>query len=316
MMQHALNHSSEPLSILLVDDSASERNRLSAILRTQQHKVVESPDGISALNYLSHSANEIDMVLLDVRMPGTDGFDTASKIRMLQAKAGNQWCPIIFLSGRSTPADVEYGIWIGGDDFLTKPVEAAVLKAKVSAMRRIAESHQQLVLENQCLETQANTDELTQLSNRRHFLKVLDTEIARARRHGSPLSFAYVDIDHFKYINDELGHEAGDLVLKQFSGVLRDGLRSEDAIGRLGGEEFGICLPGADAKASAEPCERYRKMIECLPISTQQEIINITASFGLTDFRPETDTRDDLLARADSALYRAKDSGRNRVALA
>ena len=117
----------------------------------------------------------------------------------------------------------------------------------------------------------------------------------------------------FKQINDEYGHETGDLVLSSIAKVLTDNLRHEDSVARIGGEEFCICLPGADSENSLEPCERYRSLIEELEITTDGQQLNITASFGLTSYNPATDGKNSLLARADKALYQAKEQGRNRV---
>ncbi|MCU7934331.1 MAG: GGDEF domain-containing protein, partial [Candidatus Thiodiazotropha sp. (ex Dulcina madagascariensis)] len=154
----------------------------------------------------------------------------------------------------------------------------------------------------------------TRKRNRWHFLAILDTEIARARRHGTPLSLAYLDLDHFKRINDTRGHDTGDAVLRQVSAALADSVRSEDSIGRLGGEAFCICLPGSNAEQSVEPCERYRSLIENLVIdNASAQGLKVTASFGLTGFNPISDHRASLLARADKALYQAKQAGRNRV---
>ena len=304
----------DPLSILIIDDSPSERALLRARLRCLGHQVSESADGRQALDRLSDNRHDFDLILLDVCMPDLDGLNTARSIRELEKKQTEVWRPIIFLSGKSTPEDIEQGIAAGGDDYLEKPVDARVLKAKIEAMRRIARMRNQLLDMKQKLETQAHTDELTRLPNRRRFLSVLESEIARARRHRTPLSVAYLDLDHFKQINDRYGHDAGDAVLRTVADTLAGNLRSEDNIGRLGGEEFCICLPGADSNSSLEPCERYRTLIENLTIDIGSHDLRVTASFGLTSLNPQSDDQVTLLARADKALYQAKQNGRNRVA--
>jgi len=309
----------QSLSILIIDDSTSERVLLRTLLKKSGHAVTEAATGLHALDLLSeqsHAADPsktFDLIFLDVRMPGMDGYETARRIRAIEKAQAMVWCPVIFLSGHTAPEDIASGISAGGDDYLTKPVNAVILNAKIIAMQRIADMRQQLLVSNRKLEVLAHTDELTQLPNRRHFLGILGSELARARRHNTLLSIAYMDLDHFKQINDTHGHETGDAVLLSVAKVLSGNLRSEDSIGRIGGEEFCICLPGADATHSLEPCERYRALIENLKIHTPAQILNVTASFGLTSMLPDSDDANHLLARADEALYQAKQHGRNCV---
>jgi len=303
----------QPLSILIIDDSSSERILLGTILRKQGHTVTEAAIGLQALTLLSDKSKIFDLIFLDVRMPGIDGYETARRIRAIEKEQSEEWCPIIFLSGQTNPENIANGIAAGGDDYLAKPVNSIVLNSKIAAMQRIADMRQQLLISNQQLEVLAHTDELTQLPNRRHFLSILDSELARARRHDTPLSIAYMDLDHFKEINDTYGHEAGDAVLLSVAKVLSRNLRSEDSIGRIGGEEFCICLPGADTAHSLEPCERYRSLIANLKIPTSSQMLTVTASFGLTSILPDSDDSTRLLARADEALYQAKQHGRNCI---
>jgi len=312
-MQKILKLQPPSLSILTIDDSSSERALLSAKLHQLGHQVTEVSDCRQALACLSDKSTQIDMILLDVRMPGIDGFETARRIRALERKRAEEWRPIIFLSGLAVAETIAQGIEAGGDDYLTKPVDIILLQAKIMAMQRIATMRRILLATKQQLEVMAHTDELTQVPNRRHFHTILDSELSRARRHNTPLCIAYVDLDHFKWINDTHGHEAGDVVLQAVASVISTNLRSEDSIGRLGGEEFCLCLPNTDTKNSLEPCERYRSLIENLSIQTESVTLSVTASFGLTRFLAESDDSNHLLARADEALYRAKHLGRNRI---
>lgn len=312
-MNAVLKHYSRSLTILIIDDSTSERVLLRTMLQRLGHAVTEAAIGLQALEFLSDKSREFDLIFLDVRMPGIDGFETARRIRALEQERSKEWHPIIFLSGRSDPKDIALGIEAGGDDYLTKPINAIVLKSKIAAMQRIADMRQRLLIANQQLEVLAHTDELTHLANRRQFLSILDSELARAKRYNTPLSIAYMDLDHFKRINDTHGHKAGDAVLIAVAKVLSTNLRTEDSIGRIGGEEFCICLPGADAAHSLEPCERYRSLIESLQVHACSQTLTVTASFGLTSCIPNSDNSVGLLARADEALYQAKQHGRNRV---
>lgn len=302
------------LNILIIDDSASERVRLKYILTKLGHQVIEASSGREALSYFIFSAQHIDFVLVDVRMPTMDGYETTRRIRAFEKDNAKEWHPIIFLSGRTAPADIAKGIEAGGDDYLAKPVDSVVLTAKISAMQRIADMRQRLLEATQQLEVLANTDELTHLPNRRHFLSMLDAEISRSKRHNLPLAVAYFDLDHFKQINDNYGHEIGDYVLREIANTLAENLRTEDSIGRLGGEEFCLCLPGAAAETVMNPCERYRALIEKLDIHYNDSIkLQVTASFGITNLTPRDNSIKDVLERADKALYEAKRKGRNRV---
>jgi len=312
-MQAPSNIDDTSLSILLVDDSASERRLLGALLQTLGHQVVEAGDGREAVTRLRRVEHPFDLILLDVQMPQMNGYETARAIRALEQQQTACWSPIIFLSGKSTPDDIAQGIDSGGDDYLIKPVNGLILKSKIKAMQRIAGMRQQLVSLTQRLDRLAHMDELTELPNRRYFNSILDREIARARRYRSPLSVAYLDIDLFKRVNDNYGHDMGDQVLKAVAREVDNNLRAEDRIGRLGGEEFCICLPGSTLLNAFDACERYRQLLQALVIQHGENSVTVTASFGLTEFDPDSDNRDSVLARADSALYHAKSAGRNQV---
>jgi two-component system, cell cycle response regulator len=306
-------HHSQSLFILIVDDSVSERALMQAKLQKLGHQSIESSDGTHAIKTFTDNSKKIDLILLDISMPGINGYETAQRIRALEKEREEEWCPIIFLSVKNEPEDIAMAIEAGGDDYLFKPVDTIVLRAKIVAMQRIANMRYRLLETQQKLEKQAHIDELTQLPNRRYFFKMLNNELGLARRHGIPFSVGYMDLDHFKQINDTYGHEAGDDVLRDISTLISDNLRSEDLIGRIGGEEFCFCLPGTDASQTTFPCERYRSLIEELSIQIGTQLIKMTASFGMTTFRPESDDITSLVARADKALFKAKEQGRNRV---
>jgi two-component system cell cycle response regulator len=302
-----------PLSILLIDDSMSERALLQFRLQQMGHRVTDETNGGDALRTLYEAMPDFDLILLDVGMPHMDGLETCRRIRAIEIELGEEWRPIIFLSGRNGADDIAAGIAAGGDDYLVKPVDNRILKAKIQAMQRIADMRKRLVETLKQLQRQAHTDELTGLVNRRRFMDVLDQELARAKRQGTDLSLAYLDLDHFKRINDDHGHEAGDDVLRTVASSLSGIQRAEDTMGRLGGEEFCICMPGTDIEDSLRPCERYRELIAALEVKSGPLRLHVTASLGVTAFEPLADDRATLLARADKALYRAKQGGRNRV---
>jgi len=303
----------DTLSILIIDDSPSDRFLLRTKLHFMGHQVIEASNGYQGLELLSDRLIHIDLILLDVLMPEIDGFVTSQLIREFEKKRTTNWHPIIFLSGRSDTSSITNGINSGGDDYLVKPINSSLLQAKIAAMQRIAETRNELLVANQKLEVLANTDELTQVPNRRHFHNILEYEITHATRFNTPLSLIYMDLDHFKQINDTHGHKSGDAVLQSVTHIISSNLRDADNIGRIGGEEFCICLPGTDANNALVTSERYRLLIESLDIPTETETLHITASFGLTSFIHGEDDISSFMMRSDKALYRAKESGRNRT---
>lgn len=163
------------------------------------------------------------------------------------------------------------------------------------------------------LQIEANTDPLTQVSNRRPFLKNLDSQFDKARQRGLPMSVAMLDVDHFKRINDTYGHDAGDKTLQQLSRMLIREFRSIDLVGRLGGEEFALVFPDTDLIGAYAACERLRSMVQSNEISADAHKIRLTVSIGLTEITDHTSAAAALLKRADELLYVAKNSGRNQV---
>lgn len=159
---------------------------------------------------------------------------------------------------------------------------------------------------------QAAYDELTGLTSRRQFMYELARETERVRRQGSPLSLLMADADHFKVVNDTHGHGAGDEVLRALAGCLKRGTRSLDVVGRLGGEELGVLLPGADEDTAVMVARRLRASIEAMSVEWKEATVRVTVSIGVAEWAPEMSYRD-LMEAADNALYRSKEAGRNRV---
>jgi diguanylate cyclase len=167
------------------------------------------------------------------------------------------------------------------------------------------------------LREMATTDFLTGLSNRRHFTARIEEELARVQRlNAQQATLVALDLDHFKQINDTHGHAAGDAVLKRFAAILRGELRQIDTAGRMGGEEFAILLPGADAAAATAFGERLRQKVMETPIMHGAQTIRLTVSIGISAMIPSDASAEAVLVRADGALYRAKEGGRNRVEIA
>ena len=178
------------------------------------------------------------------------------------------------------------------------------------AMLSIKEFH----LAYQTLQTQARTDHLTGLANRRHFMELMEEEISRRRRFESPLSLAMLDLDNFKQINDTYGHEAGDQVLRVLSKLLKRQLRAYDSVGRLGGEEFALLFPNTDLERAVIACNRVVDAIRMQDVVAGEQIIHFTASLGLVETTTPGETAQAMLKRADVLLYQAKAEGRDRIA--
>jgi len=304
------------MKILLVDDTQTMRMLLTAVLEEFGHNVVSCENGEEAIDcYLREHP---DLILMDVVMPVMDGYQAAMKIRAID----NDWVPIIFLSTRAEPRDVANGIEAGGDDYLTKPVDETILKAKLIAMQRIATMRHKLIavskdLEkaNSVLQRQAEVDGLTGLANRRHLDRHLGMEIARCTRTLSPLSVIMADLDYFKAYNDHYGHIAGDNCLKKVAKALSGTIsRSNDLASRYGGEEFCIVLPDTDRQGVAHVAEQLRVTIEQLNIPHVRNGGSVSMSLGTSTTVPDNNcSAERLLKGADKALYEAKQSGRNRV---
>lgn len=178
-----------------------------------------------------------------------------------------------------------------------------------AAQRELLRANRELAESEQASRRVSLTDTLTGVGNRRHFDETLATEVERAWRYGQRLSLVLLDIDNFKRVNDNWGHEAGDHVLRRVGALLRETLRRSDHVSRFGGEEFVVLMPGLGQDEAQVLAERIRGLLATLPMG---KLPGITASFGVASLAPD-ERGESLFARADAALYRAKAGGRNRV---
>ena len=311
--------SSAPFSVLVVEDQAVMRAALVTELRQAGvTQVLEAENGRTALALFR--SERPDMVLLDIRLPGEDGYWVARKLR--EAEPG-EWTPIIFLSGLDNDLDVWRGIEAGGDDYLVKPVKPIVLVAKLRAMRRLLDMRRRLVtvsaelhLANQKLNEMVELDALTGLVNRRGLDRMLHAEISAAQREGKPLTLMLCDLDHFKQFNDTYGHVQGDECLKHVGRLLREVcVRPRDVAARYGGEEFALVLPGTPRSGAMTFARALGQMLHRMRIRPPDapENWSMTLSGGITTCIPDEHTSaESMLMRADQAMYAAKAQGRNR----
>jgi diguanylate cyclase (GGDEF)-like protein len=285
-------------------------------------ETVHARDGESGIELFK--SERPDLILLDIIMPGLDGFEVARRIRQLERDG--EWTPIIFLTARTGDEDLERGIEVGGDDYLIKPVSEIVLKAKVRAMQRIAQMRYSLLVltrkldeANRELMRLSSADGLTGIANRRRFDETLLKEWRRCAREARPLALLLIDVDFFKPFNDNYGHQAGDECLKAVARALSQTLhRPSDLAARYGGEEFAVILPGTDEAGALAVAEALRAAVQQMGITHRYSevapVVTISVGLACATPRPGDETGFiGLLKDADAALYRAKSEGRNRV---
>jgi len=251
-----------------------------------------------------------DLILLDVEMPDLSGYDVIGRLRGDPETAP---IPVIFLTGRSDGADEAKGLELGAIDYIAKPFNAAVVLARVRNHLKLVDYGRRLRALNAELERRAATDELTRLPNRRAYLDMAARELQRFRRHADDCSILLLDIDHFKAVNDTYGHDAGDAVLQEVARRLVKATRQLDTVARYGGEEFALLLPKTDAPGARVVAERVLQALRARPVMAQEAAVPVTATVGVTMLRAGDRGIDDVLKRADLALYEGKREGRDRV---
>jgi two-component system cell cycle response regulator len=293
-------------TILIAEDSLVIRAVLRRDLEEAGYVVIEAVDGDAALA----RSREVhpDAILLDIEMPGLNGHEV---LAALKADSALKDIPVVFLTGRTGTKEMVAGLRAGAHDYLKKPFETTELVARVSGAVRIKKLQDELIQRNAELDRLSRVDALTGAYNRRHMDEQLQQHASAARRHRQSLSVVLFDIDHFKRVNDTEGHGGGDAVLCEITRRINDAVRAEDIVGRWGGEEFLVILPHTAVEAALPIAERVRQLIAHTPVIIGDRAVAVTLSGGCagTD-QPEPD---ELVSRADDALYRAKDNGRNRI---
>jgi two-component system cell cycle response regulator len=299
-----------PISVLLVEDSAAIRALVRKMLGAGGHSVVEATGGAAALAVCRQQ--QPDVMLLDVEMPEMSGWDV---LAAMKADPELRDVPVVFLTGRSDTTDIVEGLRLGAHDYLRKPCEPTELLARVQAAARVKRLQDELRQRNQELDHISRTDALTGLRNRRHVQEYLARLVSLARRTAEPIAVLVVDVDHFKLVNDRHGHDAGDTVLRQVAERMARSVRLEDMVGRWGGEEFLVVLPNTAVAGAAELAERLRQVVAEAPCQLGGgDAVQVTISIGCA--ASLTADAGTLVRSADTALYEAKEAGRNRVVVA
>lgn len=298
------------MKVLLADDDKISRLMVRDLLLKWGYEVIEAEDGNQAWDML-HAGDSPRLVLLDWVMPGMDGIELCRQIRQ---SGGYDYHYLILLTGLDSKEDIIKGLEGGADDYITKPFVPQELEARLRIGYRILSLQRSLEEALQLQRYQAQHDSLTGLLNHAQILTCLEKEMQRVERQETSLVVLMGDLDHFKKVNDSYGHTAGDAVLVEIALRMRDELRTYDSIGRYGGEEFLILLPGCTKKEGSDIANRIRERIQAPPVMFHDTPISVTISMGLVEYTSAKPTGlSDLVQRADQAMYAAKQNGRNRV---
>jgi two-component system, cell cycle response regulator len=299
--------------ILIAEDDPVSRRLLEAFLEKSGYQVVTAVDGLDALRILE-SEEAPELAVLDWMMPGLEGPQVCQRVR---ARPDRPYTYILLLTGRSQKDDLLRGLESGADDYVTKPFDAAELRARLHVGERILELQNGLIAAREELRFRATHDELTRLANRRVVLDEIAKEHSRHLRHGGTFAIVLIDLDHFKSINDTRGHLAGDAVLKEVSLRMVNNVRPYDTVGRYGGEEFIVVAPSCGRSGAIALAERILNSLRSAPIETDGGPVSVTVSCGIAvSSASKPLNAQDLIHLADEALYRAKELGRNRAEFA
>ena len=303
---------SEPSAfrVLVAEDDPMFRRILKHWLETWGYSVMLAEDGTQAWEILQQDSQP-ELLILDWVMPGVDGAELCHRVR---ARARTLYQYILLVTAKDNTEDVVTGLEAGADDYLTKPFERNELRARLRVGRRILTLQAGLIQAREDLRFQATHDALTGIWNRRASLDLLQREIERASRTQSSTGLLMLDIDHFKQVNDNYGHLAGDAVLREVAARITRVVRSYDLVGRHGGEEFMVVLPGCDRDRVLQSAERIRSAIESPPFVMDELQIGVTISVGATSCTSGMSEKE-MLTNADDALYKAKNAGRNCTAM-
>jgi diguanylate cyclase (GGDEF)-like protein len=309
------------MMILAVDDNVDNLQLIGEALQKEGHETAFALSGEKALEFARNA--KPDLILLDVMMPEFNGYEVAG---ILKKGADTRDIPIIFLTAKAATEDVVKGFEAGAVDYVLKPFNILELVSRVRTHLELKKSREELAqyaarLEKsndelrqalERLDLAAKTDFLTGLVNRRYISDRVADEIKRAKRSGRPFSLIIADIDGFKSINDEYGHDCGDVILKSVTADMKSGIRAQDQLARWGGEEFLFLLPETSVEGAATLAEKIRSTVAGRTYSYGRGDFAVTITMGVAEYGGE-DEMDPTLIRADRALYQGKRQGKNRV---
>ncbi len=318
----------KPYTILIVDDSRLNIRALSDVLENSGYRTIYAMNGKQALEEVARELP--DLILMDVVMPEMDGYETCAR---LKSHARYKDIPVIFLTSRVRPEDIAKGFQVGGVDYISKPFNNLELNSRIKthlelkrardeardALQALSEANKAIERQNaqlnqmvKKLEHLSKTDYLTDLPNRRSMIAEIQQQMEICQRDGGIFCLFMADIDHFKSINDTYGHDFGDFVVRKVSELMAKSLPKDDVLARWGGEEFLILLKNTSLAQGADRMEQIRQSIGQHTFRKQEVQTNITMTFGGAAYSPG-DSIDDIIKKADNALYMGKRSGRNIV---
>jgi diguanylate cyclase (GGDEF)-like protein len=299
------------MQVLVVDDSAVYRKLIGDHLRSWGFGISLAETGSEAWRILEQPEAP-KLVLLDWVLPDLDGIEICQRIRL--DGSSRAYVYVILLTSNEGRQNMLDAMQAGADDYLVKPFDELELKARLLVGKRILDLQEELVSARESMRHAATHDSLTGLLNRGEIVDMLERELERSRRDHQPLGVILGDIDHFKSVNDTLGHLFGDEALREIGRRLRAQLRVYDGVGRYGGEEFLMVLPNCDLPDAMQRANELREIIAQTPVLCSGEERLITMSMGVavaaSDKKNEVEA---LLKQADAGLYEAKEKGRNRI---
>ncbi len=300
--------SSASMRVLIAEDDITSRSILQAVMGKWGYEVVTVNDGEAALEVLQRP-DAPPMALLDWMMPGLDGIEVCRRVRAMNAAEPPY---LIILTARGEKSDIVAGLEAGADDYIAKPYNNEELRARLGVGTRVITLQKSLRTALQDAERLALTDALTGIANRRAILVRLESVMARVARENGSLWVSMLDIDHFKQVNDSFGHAAGDEVLRECVRRITSSIRPYDTVGRFGGEEFLLIVATVGTPPAMEVFERVRNAVAETEFIVDGTGLTITVSQGVARWTG-AETTDEIIRRADDALYQAKTNGRNRV---
>jgi two-component system cell cycle response regulator len=295
--------------VLVAEDDAMFRRILASWLTTWGYAVTMAQDGAEAWAILQQEIRP-QVLILDWMMPAINGLELCGKVRE-RNQIPYQY--ILLATAKDAKQDLVRGLEAGADDYLTKPFDRSELKARLRACNRILTLQDDQIRAHEQLRFQATHDALTGSFNRGEILEMLRRELERGARTRTTTGILMLDIDHFKLINDTYGHLTGDAVLREVTQRVSKAVRSYDSVGRYGGEEFVIVLPGCSREQVDQGAERVRAAVDNGPVWVNDARIAVTVSIGAAVTTNGAISDKEILAAADAALYRAKRIGRNRT---
>ena len=298
-------------TILVIDDSDAHRSEIREALKAsnQIDRILEAADGLRGLKVLLEES--VDAVLCDLELPGLDG---EKLLRVKNSRPGGTNIPFLLITASTNLDRKARLLEDGACDAITKPFHRADLIARLHLHLKVKRLQDELIVKNAALARMSTVDVLTDLRTRRYVMDCLSIEFLRARRYSTPLTILMADLDHFKEVNDRFGHPGGDAVLRGVAELLLSELRATDVAGRYGGEELVVLLPHNSPDGAEVMAERWRACVENASFGLPDgRGATVTVSIGIAGYEEAFETPYDLVAAADSALYLAKQKGRNRT---